>query len=316
MSGNPFSDPVEGINGGNSLRLNSREADRIWEKTHSFRQLDWNRHLRIAPAVHLFALLAAVVLVGFGAAKLSILISSQILICLGSSAVLLPNYRPDTWDHTRTGSMNDPLYAIPVECSFYLVAPLSLLYRTFIERGACFAIGVFWAKYRGRIPVKRWMVVPMTAQHLGMKVFADGPFYATFKPLLISIPLGYLIVVLGYMGPRILFRFTERIGDVRFAAYIWQYLVIDLVVWFGLRGGWWQALLVCAITLGVAWLSFRFIEHIVDRFKKLVLRDAMSRRTLSGAVGQPDVSRISCTARSPRSDTYRTKIYLPTPTAL
>ncbi|TIH34988.1 acyltransferase family protein [Subtercola vilae] len=297
-------------------------AESIHSRTGQFRQFYWNRYLRIAPAIYAFAILTPIILVLFGAVKPSSLVSPQILVWLGSSAALLPNYHPSIWDGIGTGSMNDPLYTIPAEFSFYLIVPIlvlvahrfgfwkmlvpflavgvagSLAYyvtlghsgvlstvldHSFLERGACFAVGIFWAKYWGRIPVKWWLIALALAAYLFLKIFATGSFYAAFKPILLSIPMSYLIVTFGYLAPKFFYRFTKRLGDLSFATYIWQYVVINLVLWFGLKGEWWQTLLVLVITLGVAALSWYFIEKPSQRFKKISLRDRPILRAASYA---------------------------------
>lgn len=286
-------------------------AARIWERTGSWRDFYWNRYLRVAPAIYVFAVLAPVALAAVGAITFSSLISRDLVIWLGSSLLLLPNYNPDIWASVGTGVINGPLYTIPAEVSFYLITPLlvwaaerfgfwkmmavmiglsligsalyyfstsetlqSVLHHTFLQRAACFTTGIFWARYWGRVPVKWWIFLVCGAAYLALTLWADGWFYAAFKPVLISLPFSYVIVVVGYYGPRLLARLPRYIGDLSFATYIWHSLVINIALWLGLSGHWWMTGAVLATTVVIAYGSWHLVERPAQRFKRTSLRDA------------------------------------------
>jgi peptidoglycan/LPS O-acetylase OafA/YrhL len=166
-----------------------------------------------------------------GSLPLRELLSFELVVWLGSSILLLPNFDPGVWSHVGTGVINGPLYTIPAEVSFYLLVPLlvltsrkfgfwkmmavflavslagccfyyysegilrSILHHTFLQRGACFAMGIHWAKYWGRIPVRWWAFVIALVFYVTIQVFGPGnDLYGALKPSLIAIPLSYVLV--------------------------------------------------------------------------------------------------------------------------
>jgi peptidoglycan/LPS O-acetylase OafA/YrhL len=237
------------------------------------------------------------VLVIVGAVAISDLLDFDMVVWLGSSLVLLPNYDPSIWARVGDGVINGHLYTIPAEVSFYLVVPLlvilarrfgfrpvligmiaigifgpmighmaggpveSIIHHTFIERAAFFAAGMFWAKYRGKVPVRWWLFAIALVGYFAAKVFAlSTVVLQPLHALLIAVPLSYLVVVIGYHGPKVLGRLTNRVGDLSFGTYIWHVLVIQLFIWAGWVGEWWQVLAVFAISWAVAFVSWRLIE--------------------------------------------------------
>ncbi|MFJ3384357.1 MULTISPECIES: acyltransferase family protein [unclassified Curtobacterium] len=288
-----------------------RSAESTWARTGGFRDFLWNRYLRVAPGIYAFALLAPVVLAAAGAVPVRSLFEPWLVVWLGSALFLLPNYDPPVWEHVGTGVINGQLYTIPAEVSFYLVVPLlvlaarrfgflrmlavfvlfavavgacaaffgdtavAIVHHTFIERAGFFAAGMFWAKYRHRIPANWWMFTAACAVYVPIKLIAlNSDVLGPVSPIVIAVPLSYMVVFFGYHGPRVLGRWTSKIGDLSYSTYIWHVLVINLMLWGGLTEGWWLVLVVLVVTWGIAWASWRAVERPALRLKRVSSRKA------------------------------------------
>ncbi|WP_181437326.1 acyltransferase [Curtobacterium sp. MCPF17_047] len=287
-----------------------RSGESTWTRTGRWRDFFWNRYLRVAPGIYAFAVIAPLVLVAAGAVTLANLFKFPLVVWLGSSLVLLPNYDPPTWQHVGTGVINGQLYTIPAEVSFYLIVPVLVLaarrfgfprmlagfvlvsivisigavlgghtseavvHHTFVERAGFFAAGIFWARYRERVPARWWLFVVACAIYLPVKLIAlDTDVLGPLSPFLIAIPLSYMVVFFGYHGPRAIGHLTERVGDLSYSTYIWHVLVINLLLFLGLAGEWWLVPLTLAITWCVAWLSWRLVEKPALRLKRISSRN-------------------------------------------
>jgi peptidoglycan/LPS O-acetylase OafA/YrhL len=150
------------------------------------------------------------------------------------------------------------------------------LNHSFLHEGACFAMGVFWARYWGRIPAKWWVPVIALAAYLAVKVLGEGPLVAALKPILIAVPLSVLVMYAGYYGPKLLRGWAARVGDLSFATYIWQYLIINIFLWWGFGGDWWDSLIVLAVTWVIAAGSWWGVEKHALKLKRISLRDRTS----------------------------------------
>ena len=275
-------------------------------RTGRWRDFFLNRFLRIAPGIYSFAVLAPLVLVLFGAISFASLFDFDMVIWLGSSLFLLPNYDPSIWANVGDGVINGHLYTIPAEVSFYLVVPAlvllarrwgfnlvlvammaigiigpligylaggtleSVIHHTFIERAAFFGAGMFWAKYWGKVPVRAWLVAVVAAAYIVVKVFSlSTNVVEPLEPFLISIPLSYLVVVIGYKGPKALGRLTRKVGDLSFGTYIWHVLIIQLFIWGGWTGEWWLVPVVLILAWIAAFISWRLIEKPALSLKRV-----------------------------------------------
>ena len=284
-------------------------AEKTYERTGRWRDFFLNRYLRIAPAIYLFAIMAPLMLVIVGAIEPQALLDPEIAVWLGSSFLLLPNFDPLIFASFGNGVLNGPLYTIPAEVSFYLVVPIivlaarkfgfwkmmavmivislfgayfsnqgsdllkALLHHTFIERAGCFTTGIFLARYGRRIPIRWWAFAPALAAYLLLEIFGPGDFvYGAFKPVIISIPLAYLILSIGYRGPPVLARLTGGLGDLSFGTYVWHPVMINLFLWLGLTRNAWFTIGVLASTLAVAYLSWHLVESKALRLKRVSLR--------------------------------------------
>lgn len=281
-----------------------KSAESTYRRTGKWSDFFLNRFLRVAPAVYVFAVAAPLVMVAVGAIALAKLMNFQIVVWLGSTLALLPNYHPQIW--ANFGTINGQLYTIPAEISYYLVIPLAFMvakrfgfntmliafaalaivgpiigyamggvvqnafHHTFIERAGFFVAGVFWAKYWGRVPAKWWIFAVALAVYLAEKIFfLSVTRFEAISPLLLAIPLSYAVVFFGYRGPRILTAITKHLGDLSYGTYIWHALVVVAFVWFGWIGQWWQVLAILLISLTIAQLSWRLVEKPMLSLKRV-----------------------------------------------
>lgn len=285
-------------------------AEKVHDYTGRWREFFANRYLRIAPALYLFAVAAPLLLVLIGAVAFKDLFNFDLVVWLGSFLFLVPGFDMSAWEGVGAGAITWPLYTIPAEISFYIITPFlvfwarkygfwwmlgpflaiavaggvayymsedstvlhSALNHTFLHQGACFALGIFWAKYWGRIPVKWWWAAIGAGVYLLLQLFGSGPIYGALKPVLIALPLSLVIVFIGYNGPKVLQKLTDRIGDLSFGTYIWHYLVIIIFMWWGLSGSWWQTALLLVSVWVIAALSWWGVEKRALRLKRVSFR--------------------------------------------
>lgn len=297
-----------------------RSAESTHARTGRWRDFFWNRYLRVAPGVYAFAVIAPLVMVAVGAISIMSLFRFQIVVWLGSSLVLLPNFHPDIWSHVGSGVINGQLYTIPAEVSFYVIVPVLVLaaqrfgfarmlfaftlltlaiaiaaslvghsaeavsHHTFIERGGYFAAGMFWAKYRGRVPENWWLFAAACAVYLAVKVPSlQVHFLGPTEPWVNAIPLSYMVVFFGFHGPKVFGRLTSRVGDLSYGTYIWHVLLINLLLWSGLEGQWWLVPLTLVIAWGIAWISWRAVEQPGLRLKRVSSRAVPEALDRSGS---------------------------------
>lgn len=171
-----------------------------------------NRWLRVAPGLLVFTVLTPVLIVLAGAAPASTLVSRDLAPWFAGALVFAPNYDPSVWSHIGTGSMNGPLYTIPVEVSFYLLAPAlvvvarrwgfwrvvtamgilsvagpllatlapptigAIVHHLFLERAAYFTVGMVLARVGNLVPLRWWLVGVAALVHVGLRAHQDfGP---------------------------------------------------------------------------------------------------------------------------------------------
>jgi peptidoglycan/LPS O-acetylase OafA/YrhL len=109
-----------------------------------------------------------------------------------------------------------------------------------------------------------------------VKVLGEGPLVAALKPILIAVPLSVLVMYAGYYGPKLLRGWVARVGDLSFATYIWQYLIINIFLWWGFGGDWWDSAIVLAVTWVIAAGSWWGVEKHALKLKRISLRDRTS----------------------------------------
>ncbi len=287
-----------------------QSAERTFDKTGSWNAYFTNRALRILPALYVFAVAMPVVLSALGAMPWSSLFTMDMFVWLGSAFFLLPAYDPHIWASIGTGNMNGHLYTIPAEVSFYIVVPAlvyvsrcwgfkwvvavmaacafigpvvgaltdgwpeTFVHFTFLERGAYFLAGVVWARYWNRFRNSGLIALVAFAIYAALKVFGPGhDWYSMFQPVLLALPLSYWVIWFGFNGPKALGRLVTKIGDLSYGTYIWHVLILQLLVWQGWVGNWWQVFAVLAISLMVAQVSWRFVEKPALKLKRISSRN-------------------------------------------
>ena len=97
-----------------------RSAERALEKSGEWKEFFRNRFLRVAPALYVYTVLVAILLIVTGAVSLSAMFSKGVAIWMIGSFLFVPTYDPSAFTSFRTGQLNSALYTIPAEVSFYL----------------------------------------------------------------------------------------------------------------------------------------------------------------------------------------------------
>jgi len=211
-------------------------AQSAWTRTGSFRQYARNRLLRVAPAIWTFALVVPVLLAVTGAVSWAALVSPELVLWLGSAAVLVPNYDPPAWAHVGTGSVNGPLYTVPAELSFYAVVPVLVLvaarfgfwrmiagmavvsvvgaavsstggplvhevfHHLFLERAAYFTTGMVLARVGALVPLRWWLAVLALAAHVALRAHQDfGPDTGLLASLQLTVKPVLCALPAGYL---------------------------------------------------------------------------------------------------------------------
>jgi peptidoglycan/LPS O-acetylase OafA/YrhL len=147
-----------------------------------------------------------------------------------------------------------------------------LLSHTFVHRGFAFAAGIFWAVYWPRVTLRWWLTVAAAGLYAALATAGSDVLPSSATVLLKVAAISYLVMVVGYCGPHFLSRMTETVGDLSFGTYVYHYLVINLLLWYGHAGSWWNT---PAAILG-AWLvaavSWRVVERPALKLKRVSLR--------------------------------------------
>ena len=276
-----------------------RSADRLRQIGARWSDFYVNRLLRIAPAIYAYILVTAILVVVIGAATVSDVFSLRGAAWIGSSLALIPVYRPNFLYDFGIGTVNGSLWTIPAECSFYVIVPLlviasrrmgrrflpalavlalllafgaalvggllgKLLLISFLPYLWYFALGIAWYYLRETVRL-RWSVAFVAALlYVLLSVtnhLAGGHRYWV---VLTAIPLSYVIVCVGERGPVVFQRFTQRAGDLSFGTYVWHMVVVNLMLYSGLRQHLNDTIAVLVAVVGslmMAWLSWHVVEH-------------------------------------------------------
>ena len=127
-----------------------------------------------------------------------------------------------------------------------------------------FAVGMAWSRLWPRVKHSGWIALAMILLYfvLAKLPLDTGPAFIANAAA--ALPLSYAVVWLGYNGPRVLGRFTTRIGDLSFSVYIWHMIVVNLLVSWGARG--WEingtilVIGVILLTSAIAFVSWHLVE--------------------------------------------------------
>lgn len=289
-----------------------RSAERALAVTGSFLNYFRNRWLRVAPAIYVFAVLLPAILVVVGAMHLRSFASAQMAAWFVGAAILAPNAHPAAFH----ADYNGHLYTIPAEVSFYILVPLlillarnigftrmlatlapvaigasllagistqphvlRLLDHTCLKLLAYFLVGVFWSRYWDRVS-KHWgWLIAATVAYAGLKIGLQGTRVdELLHPVLVAVPLSYVLFWVGYEGPRFFSGITRRVGDLSFGTYIWHVAIINLFIAHHWMSSWW----VVPAVVALAWFAASGSWWLVE--KRALLRKRVSER--QAATGQ------------------------------
>jgi peptidoglycan/LPS O-acetylase OafA/YrhL len=130
-----------------------------------------------------------------------------------------------------------------------------------------FGIGIFWNRYWPRAPQHGGLAVLAAALYLALRysTAAEATLGSVWEAAW-ALPLGYLVVWVGYHGPRWVGRLTRH-GDLSFGVYIWHMVVVNVALYYGLPArlvgvpGTLIVALVMLATLALATISWRVVER-------------------------------------------------------
>lgn len=281
-----------------------RSAERLHAAADGWTDFYVNRALRIVPAIWTYVAAAAVLVLLIGAATFADLLTLPGVGWVLSGLLLVPVYSPDFLDDFGIGTVNGSLWTIPVEVSFYIVVPIFVLIAhrvgprifvgvllpaaaigvllavpldgslatlygfTFVPYLWAFGLGVTWYLAADRIRLT-WIgfiagvgayVLARVISHLG----EDSRWVPTAMDLLGTAGLSYVVIFIGFRGPRWFRAVTDRVGDLSFGTYIWHMIVVNLFIYWGVEESLPSPLIVPAVvvvTLGLAVLSWRLVER-------------------------------------------------------
>lgn len=152
---------------------------------------------------------------------------------------------------------------------FGTIRPLTLFGTTALESAVKFALifmigAAFW-HYKTIIPFKGGiaagcLVVMLMGAQLGYGV------------LTIYLGLPYLLLYLAYRKP-VLVNGMRRLGDLSYGTYLFAFPIQQSIVQLSNKAinGWWLAIATAVLSMGLAWLSWRYIEKPAIKWKVRVI---------------------------------------------
>jgi len=159
---------------------------------------------------------------------------------------------------------------------------------TFLPYLWYFTLGIFWYRFWPKFPKTKSLVgsafVAYIVARFTMQGFNEaGEFLAYLGAIVWGIPFSYVVMWIGYKGPIVLSRFTDRIGDLSFGVYIWHMVVINAVLIYGTRlidapgANPFLHLLVVVVSLTIATVSWRLVEKPALKLKPFTSREGVAR---------------------------------------
>ncbi|MEZ7236655.1 acyltransferase [Rhodococcus sp. GXMU-t2271] len=285
-----------------------RSAERTFSSTGNWLDYCRNRFLRVAPAIYVYVVVVVVVMMCIGAINWRDMINLDVFAWLVGCLFLLPGHDPSAFASFGTGILNGSLWTIPVEVSFYALAPVlvalahrygfhrmlvaltpiaivgpivvhlvggvfeNLLHHTFIEYLSCFAAGILLSGIWHRIPRHWSFFVAAVAAYIAVIAFTPPEISAVLDPLVILAPLAFATIWFGFYGPQVFRLITDRIGDISFGTYIWHWPLINLFIWFDWTSGQLTVLALLFASWCMGFLSWRVIERPAMRLKRVSAR--------------------------------------------
>lgn len=175
------------------------------------------------------------------------------------------------FDVPRSGTIEGKLYNI-----------------TFLPYLWYFTLGIFWYRFWPRFPKTRLLfgatVIFYLVARFAMQGFNEtGGFLAYLGAIVWGIPFSYVVMWIGYKGPSVLSRLTDRIGDLSFGVYIWHMVVINAVLIYGASliekpgANPFLHLAIVVASLAIATFSWRLIEKPALKLKPFTSREGGAR---------------------------------------
>lgn len=128
--------------------------------------------------------------------------------------------------------------------------------------GLMFLIGTFLWKYKDVVPFKGGIAaVCLVILLIGSR------FDYTNLALFVALP--YLLMYLAYRRP-IFVQGMRKLGDLSYGTYLFAFPIQQALVSISHKSinGWWLAIAASTVSMGLAWLSWRYIEKPAMKFKK------------------------------------------------
>lgn len=185
--------------------------------------------------------------------------------------------------------------------------PWKLFGVTFAPYLWWFTIGIVWSRLWSKVVQSGWIAAGSVVLYfvLAKLPLETGP--AFIANAVGAIPLSYAAIWFGYNGPKILGRFTARIGDLSFSVYIWHMIVVNFLVTWGARDwpidGTVLVFGVIVVTMFIAYASWHLVEKpALNRKRYTSAKEGASgvQSTATLATESPPRGARSARSSSPR----------------
>ncbi|WP_454835900.1 acyltransferase family protein [Pseudomonas lini] len=131
-----------------------------------------------------------------------------------------------------------------------------------LKFGLMFLMGSALWRYKSVVPFKGGIAASCLA------LIAIGANYGCGN-LALFVSLPYLLLYLAYRRP-VFVKGMRRLGDLSYGTYLFAFPIQQSLVFMSNKSinGWWLAVVTTVISMGLAWLSWRFIEKPAMKLKK------------------------------------------------
>jgi peptidoglycan/LPS O-acetylase OafA/YrhL len=154
-----------------------------------------------------------------------------------------------------------------------------LFYVTFLAHLGYFALGMTWSKLWPRVYRSGWLALACAGAYVLVRIVWVGPktLGNPLQTLAWAVPLSCAAIWFAYEGPRFLGQWTEKVGDLSFGVYIWHGVVLNVMLYLGIRqsalGRSWAAhAIMIGGTLAMASASWWLVERRALRLKPYTSR--------------------------------------------
>jgi peptidoglycan/LPS O-acetylase OafA/YrhL len=261
-----------------------------------------SRFLRIGPALYAYAVATVGLLLVFGVVAPGQLWTPAVGVWFLSHLLFVPRQ-----GFPGIGSINFALWTIPIEVTFYAIVPMLVMVAgrwgtrtllvtvaigsviglvlgidthsatlvlgaTFIPYFCFFGLGIAWSQFAPRLPNSAWPAAACVVVYIALRYtvgWQGGTAELTPWTMAWAAPLSYVVVWVALRAPTGVGRIVTRAGDVSYGVYLWHCVVIVLTIHLATRlGPAGYPVIVAAVTLVIAYLSWRLVEAPALRFKK------------------------------------------------